>query len=84
MTPTDLRILDTCHLPPARREHVAAELGMMAVQYHQRLNALIDDPAAEEARPVVVHRLRRLREARRASRSRRRLGSTPQRSMRTG
>lgn len=71
LTPADLRILDSAHLSPARREHVAAELGMMSVQLHQRLNQLIDDPAAEEARPVAVHRLRRLRQARRARRSRR-------------
>lgn len=75
MTPADLRILDSAHLPWVRRERVAAELGMMSVQLHQRLNALLDDPAAMEARPQIVARLRRVRDARRAARSRRNVGA---------
>lgn len=39
-----------------------------ATRYHQRLNWLIDQPAAEAYAPSVVHRLRRLREQRRAER----------------
>ena len=39
------------------------------VAYHQRLNRLIDDPAALDHDPQLVRRLRRLRAARRAARS---------------
>jgi hypothetical protein len=38
--------------------------------YHQQLNRIIDIPAAEQHAPRLVRRLRRLRDARRASRSR--------------
>jgi hypothetical protein len=37
-----------------------------ATRYYQRLNALIDRPAALVAEPVVVNRLRRLRRQRAA------------------
>lgn len=43
-------------------------------RYYQRLNALIDTQAALEADPLLVRRLRRLRTARAAQRSARRLG----------
>lgn len=45
-----------------------------ATRYYQRLAVLIDTPAAEAYAPQLVHRLRRLRDARLAARSSRRLG----------
>lgn len=38
------------------------DLGMDEVPFYQRLNRLLDDPDALAAYPVVVNRLRRLRE----------------------
>lgn len=75
LSPADLRILDTAHLSRARREWAAAELGLMAVQYHQRLNQLIDDPTALATRPLIVNRLRKVRDLRRTARSRARVTS---------
>lgn len=41
---------------------ILAELGMSPTSYHQRLNALLDDPDALTHRPQLVMRLRRLRQ----------------------
>ena len=46
---------------------------MSATRYYQVLNTLIDSPAALEADPMLVKRLRRLR----ASRQRARVGPPP-------
>lgn len=51
----EIRIRETFDEHPAR--------------YYQRLDALLANPAAEAEYPQLVHRLRRLREARRAARS---------------
>lgn len=56
----------------SKEQAIRAELGLSATRYHQLLNALIDEPAALERQPVLVNRLRRLREQRRAARSDRR------------
>ena len=48
---------------------------MSATRYYQVLNALIDDPAALAAEPMLVKRLRRMRSARQRERSARRLGN---------
>jgi len=45
-----------------------------ATRYYQLLNALIDNPAAIQADPMLVKRLRRMRSARQRARSARRLG----------
>lgn len=45
-----------------------------ATRYYQLLNALIDNPAALQADPMLVKRLRRMRSARQRARSARRLG----------
>lgn len=37
-------------------------LGMSATRYYQVLRRLIDDPDAEEADPLTIRRLRRVRE----------------------
>ncbi|MFJ4435050.1 DUF3263 domain-containing protein [Streptomyces sp. NPDC088923] len=54
--------------PGAKERAVRERLGMSPTRYYQLLNALLDDPAAEAHAPVTVHRLRRVREARRAQR----------------
>ncbi|MCF4007241.1 DUF3263 domain-containing protein [Corynebacterium uropygiale] len=46
----------------AKEEAIRRSLGMSPVRYHQRLNQLVDDPAALAAYPLVVGRLRRIRD----------------------
>jgi hypothetical protein len=59
----------------ARKElAVRARFGISAARYYQLLNRLIDQPEALEHDPMLVQRLRRLREARRRRRFARRLG----------
>lgn len=48
---------------------------MSATRYYQVLNGLLDRPEALAADPMLVKRLRRLREARQRARSARRLSS---------
>lgn len=43
--------------------------GCSATRYYQELNALIDEPAALAAEPVLVKRLQRLRDTRRRRRA---------------
>lgn len=70
----DQRILDfeTRHYrhPGAKEVDVRETFDLSPTRYHQILNALLDDPAAEAAAPQLVHRLQRLRDARRATRTR--------------
>ncbi|MCK6161328.1 DUF3263 domain-containing protein [Corynebacterium simulans] len=47
-----------------KEEAIRAELDISPVRYHQRLNVLLDAPAAAEAYPVLVARLRRVRDGR--------------------
>ena len=58
----------------AKEQAVRELFGMSATRYYQVLNALIDRPAALEADPMLVKRLRRVRAARQRARSARRLG----------
>lgn len=51
-----------------KEQAVRDELDMSATRYYQRLNALLDDPEALAADPVLVGRLRRLRAQRTAGR----------------
>ena len=53
----------------SKEQAIRARLGLSATAYYARLNRLIDDPAALERNPVLVNRLRRLRESRRRARS---------------
>lgn len=48
---------------------VRERLGLSPTRYHQLLNRLIDRPEALATDPMLVHRLRRLREAKRRSRT---------------
>jgi hypothetical protein len=50
---------------------------MSATRYYQVLNALIDNPAALAADPMLIKRLRRLRSQRQRTRHARRLGVNP-------
>lgn len=52
----------------AREEAITVELGLTPTRHAQLLNALIDSPAAYLHDPVLVKRLRRLRDTRRQAR----------------
>jgi len=57
------------------KEKVIRErFGISAARYHQLLNRIVDRPEALKYDPMLIHRLRRLREARRRKRYARRLG----------
>jgi hypothetical protein len=58
----------------AKEQAIRELFDMSATRYYQVLNALIDQPQALEADPMLVKRLRRLRAARQRARSARRLG----------
>ncbi len=57
---------------------IRQRFGVSAARYHQLLNDLIERPAALEHDPMLVRRLRRLREARRKKRFARHLGLAPE------
>ena len=64
-------ILDFERSWPARLAKEAAvrrHFGVSAARYYQALNRLIDRPEALRYDPVLVRRLRRLRESRRSAR----------------
>ncbi len=56
-----------------RDQEIRERFDLSAARYYQRLNTLIDLPAALAADPLLVRRLRRLRDARQRSRSASRL-----------
>ena len=58
----------------AKEQAIRELFDMSATRYYQVLNALIANPAALEADPMLVKRLRRMRAARQRARSARRLG----------
>jgi hypothetical protein len=58
----------------AKEQAIRELFDMSATRYYQVLNALIDDPAALKADPMLIKRLRRLRSTRQRARSARRLG----------
>ena len=60
----------------AKEQAIKDLFDMSSTRYYQVLNALIDSPAALEADPMLVKRLRRLRASRQRQRSARRLGMT--------
>ena len=53
----------------AKEEAIRAQLGISPVRYYQRLNLLIDVPAAMSAHPSLTARLRRIRDRRAVERS---------------
>ena len=58
----------------AKEQAVREKFQMSATRYYQVLNALIDQPEALAVDPLLVKRLRRLRETRQRARSAKRLG----------
>jgi hypothetical protein len=58
----------------AKEQAIRELFDMSATRYYQVLNGLIDSPAALEADPMLIKRLRRLRASRQRARSARRLG----------
>src|SRR5690242_15993660 len=57
------------------KEQAIKELfDMSSTRYYQVLNALLDDPQALEADPMLIKRLRRMRASRQRARTSRRLG----------
>lgn len=73
LTAEDIRILDFerswWRFGGAKEEAIRDEFDLTATRYYQLLNRLIDNDAALEADPVLVRRLRRLRQQRQESRS---------------
>lgn len=51
--------------PGAKEEAIRVELGLNSARYYQLLNAVIESPAAFAHDPMLVRRLRRLRDGRR-------------------
>ena len=74
----DARILDFerqwWQYAGAKEQAIRDLFDMSATRYYQVLNAIIDMPAALEHDPMLVKRLRRMREARQKARSAKRLG----------
>lgn len=58
----------------AKEQAIRELFDMSSTRYYQVLNAIIDNPMALEADPMLVKRLRRLRASRQRARSARRLG----------
>jgi hypothetical protein len=58
----------------AKEQAIRDLFDMSGTRYYQILNGLIDTPAALQADPMLVKRLRRMRASRQRARSARRLG----------
>lgn len=54
--------------PSAKEAAIREQLGLAPTRYYQLLSGLLDRPAALVHDPVLINRLRRLREQRRARR----------------
>lgn len=54
--------------PGPKERAIREQLGISPTRYYQLLNALLDDPRALAHDPGTIHRLRRIRDARRARR----------------
>jgi hypothetical protein len=60
--------------PGPKERAIRERFGVSAARYHQLLNRIVDQPAALAHDPMLVRRLRRLRDERRRKRFARRLG----------
>jgi hypothetical protein len=73
LTDLEQRVLAFEHrrwtVPGAKDQAVHDEFGLSMTRYAQLLNALLDKPEALVHDPMLVKRLRRLRETRRRARS---------------
>jgi len=65
---------DGWHGPGSKEAAVRERFGLSPARYYQALNRAIDRPEALRHDPMLVRRLRRLRETRRSKRFARRLG----------
>lgn len=79
---TDIEILDFeekwgAHTGP-KESAIYADFGVHSTIYYQRLNRIIDTPAALAARPQLVYRLRAVRDARSEARAARVFRTTPE------
>lgn len=76
MTDDDRKLLDFAarwwRHAGAQHDAIESDLGITPTRYFQRLNALLDDPAALEYAPTLVRRLQRIRAQREAGRAARR------------
>lgn len=74
----DLKILelerDWFRAQGSKEDAIRDRLGMGSTAYYQALNALIDNPEALKADPLLVKRLRRLRASRMKQRNARKFG----------
>lgn len=61
-------------LSGSKESEIRERFGISPTRYYQLLNALIDSPDALAHDPLLVKRLRRLRETRQKERTARRLG----------
>jgi hypothetical protein len=61
----------------AKEQAVRELFDLSATRYYQVLNALLDRPEALAADPLLVRRLRRLRDGRRRTRTPHRFGAEP-------
>ncbi|MFH8249435.1 DUF3263 domain-containing protein [Microbacterium sp. B2969] len=61
----------------AKEEAIRADLGLSPARYYQLLGRLIDTAEAQQQDPMLVKRLRRLREASRQSQGRRATAAEP-------
>jgi hypothetical protein len=61
----------------AKEEAIRADLGMSPARYYQLLGRLIDTAEAQAQDPMLVKRLRRLRDARARQRDSRAAGGSP-------
>lgn len=61
----------------AKEQAIKEMFDLSPTRYYQVLNAVIDNPAALAFDPLLVRRLRRMRQSRQQARSKRRLGIEP-------
>ncbi len=78
LTERDLKVLEFerqwWKYSGAKEQAIRELFQMSSTRYYQVLNTLIDNPAALEVDPMLIKRLRRLRDFRQRSRSARKLG----------
>ena len=60
--------------PGAKETAIRDQFGVPPTRYYQVLNALLDNPQALAADPMLIKRLRRMRASRQRARTSRRLG----------
>jgi hypothetical protein len=75
LTAKDIRILDFeaswWHFPEPKDRAIREYVGMSSTRYYQALRRLVDDEAAALEYPLVVKRLRRMKQERKDALARR-------------